>query len=118
MHLARLAPSLDDVAPGFERALVGQSREAPAIFKHAGIYFLFTSGCTGWEPNRAEVFYSRCGRCPWQFSAVVCSKHAGLALSSPAAPALTSPCLRLGFQVQLLLQASCAHQKCQGCEAR
>ena len=66
MHLARLAPSLDDVAPGYERALVGQSREAPAIFKHAGVYYLFTSGCTGWEPNRAEVFYSRRGRCPRQ----------------------------------------------------
>ena len=63
MHLARLAPSLDSVAPGFERALVGQSREAPVILKHAGVYFLFTSGCTGWAPNRAEVFYSRCGRC-------------------------------------------------------
>ena len=61
MHFARLAPNLDNVAPGFERALVGQSREAPVIFKHAGVYFLFTSGCTGWEPNRAEVFYSRCG---------------------------------------------------------
>ena len=61
MHIARLAPNLDDVAPGFERALVGQSRESPVIFKHAGVYFLFTSGCTGWEPNRAEVFYSRCG---------------------------------------------------------
>ena len=61
MHMARLAPNLDNVAPGFERALVGQSRESPVIFKHAGVYFLFTSGCTGWEPNRAEVFYSRCG---------------------------------------------------------
>ena len=59
MHFARLAPSLDDVASCFERALVGKSREAPAIFKHSGLYFLFTSGCTGWEPNRAEVFYSR-----------------------------------------------------------
>ncbi|KAK9833256.1 hypothetical protein WJX81_000360 [Elliptochloris bilobata] len=58
MHLARLASTLDDVVPGFERALVGQSRESPVIFKCAGVYFLFTSGCTGWEPNRAEVFYA------------------------------------------------------------
>ena len=61
MHFARLAPNLDNVAPGFERALVGQERESPVIFKHAGVYFLFTSGCTGWESNRAEVFYSRRG---------------------------------------------------------
>ncbi len=60
MHLSRLTADLCDVAPGFERALVGLSREAPVIFKHTGVYFLFTSGCTGWEPNRAEVFYATC----------------------------------------------------------
>ena len=64
MHFARLAPNLDNVAPGFERALVGQERESPVVFKHAGVYFLFTSGCTGWESNRAEVFYSRSGAPP------------------------------------------------------
>lgn len=30
-------------------------REAPALFKHKGRYYLFTSGCTGWNPNRAEL---------------------------------------------------------------
>jgi len=30
------------------------------MFKAAGHYFLLTSGCTGWEPNRAEVFYATC----------------------------------------------------------
>ena len=44
----------------YVRALVGLSREAPSMFKAVGHYFLFTSGCTGWEPNRAEVFYATC----------------------------------------------------------
>ena len=44
----------------YVRALVGLSREAPSMFKAAGHYFLFTSGCTGWEPNRAEIFYATC----------------------------------------------------------
>lgn len=35
------------------RILVKQMREAPAPFKHNGKYFLITSGCTGWNPNRA-----------------------------------------------------------------
>ena len=62
LHLSRLGADLASVAPDFERALAGQSREAPVIFKHAGAYFLLTSGCTGWEPNRAEVFHATCAK--------------------------------------------------------
>ena len=43
---------------------IGMSREAPAMFKHGGVYFMLTSACTGWNPNRAEVFYARCGAMP------------------------------------------------------
>lgn len=60
MHLSRLSADLCGVAPAFERALVGLSRESPVLFKHAGVYFMLTSGCTGWQPNRAEVFYATC----------------------------------------------------------
>jgi len=28
-------------------------REAPALFKHEGSYYMVTSGCTGWRPNPA-----------------------------------------------------------------
>lgn len=38
----------------FTRNLINQSREAPAVFKHAGKYYLISSGCTGWDPNIAE----------------------------------------------------------------
>ncbi|MGE5568393.1 MAG: glycoside hydrolase family 43 protein [Rhodospirillales bacterium] len=37
------------------RILIGEEREAPAPFKHQGKYYLFTSGCTGWLPNKAAI---------------------------------------------------------------
>jgi hypothetical protein len=37
------------------RILVGMVREAPAIFKQNGLYFLITSACTGWNNNRAML---------------------------------------------------------------
>ena len=37
----------------FTRNFIGQSREAPAVFKHRGKYYMITSGCTGWDPNKA-----------------------------------------------------------------
>ena len=33
----------------------GGHNEAPAIFKKDGIYWMITSGCTGWEPNKARL---------------------------------------------------------------
>lgn len=36
-----------------KRILEGLSREAPALFKRGGKYYLITSGCTGWNPNTA-----------------------------------------------------------------
>jgi beta-galactosidase len=36
-----------------KRIFINESREAPAMFKHNGRYYLVTSGCTGWSPNEA-----------------------------------------------------------------
>ena len=33
----------------------GKSREAPAMFKQNGHYFLITSAATGWDPNQAQI---------------------------------------------------------------
>jgi hypothetical protein len=43
----------------------GSSREAPAIFKQSGRYFLITSGCTGWEPNQAKYATATSMAGPW-----------------------------------------------------
>ncbi|WP_437821101.1 RICIN domain-containing protein [Sorangium sp. So ce1078] len=37
----------------------GGHREAPALFKRNGTYFLLTSGATGWSPNQAKYATSR-----------------------------------------------------------
>ncbi|WP_054028304.1 family 43 glycosylhydrolase [Bacillus sp. FJAT-28004] len=36
----------------------GQYREAPAVMKRSGVYFLVTSACTGWLPNQGAYAYS------------------------------------------------------------
>lgn len=58
MHVSELTPDYLDVKPHYARVLQHLKREAPAVFKHAGLYFMLTSACTGWDPNSAEVFYS------------------------------------------------------------
>lgn len=39
----------------YTRNFEKQYREAPAVFKHQDRYYLLTSGCSGWDPNVAEV---------------------------------------------------------------
>lgn len=36
----------------------GMSREAPAIVKVEGKYYMFSSACTGWDPNQCKLSYS------------------------------------------------------------
>ncbi len=38
----------------FTRNFIDQSREAPAVFKRNGKYYILSSGCTAWDPNQAE----------------------------------------------------------------
>jgi beta-galactosidase len=45
--------------------LFSRHREAPAVFKEGNNYFLITSGCTGWTPNRASVHQSTSLFGPW-----------------------------------------------------
>ncbi|WP_313999122.1 glycoside hydrolase family 88 protein [Xanthocytophaga flava] len=46
--------------------LFSEHREAPALFKYKGNYYLITSGCTGWAPNRASLHTSKSLFGPWQ----------------------------------------------------
>jgi len=43
----------------------GQYREAPAVVKHRGIYFLFTSQAAGWYPSQAAYATARSMSGPW-----------------------------------------------------
>ena len=42
----------------FIRLFPGSQREAPAVFKKDGTYYLISSGCTGWAPNQARYYKS------------------------------------------------------------
>lgn len=55
MHISLLNDDFTKPAGKYARVLVNQTREAPALMKHRGKYYLFTSGCTGWSPNPASV---------------------------------------------------------------
>lgn len=49
----------------FSRNFQGVAREAPAMFKYDGTYYLITSGATGWDPNPARYATSPTPIGPW-----------------------------------------------------
>ncbi|HLA58035.1 MAG TPA: family 43 glycosylhydrolase, partial [Puia sp.] len=53
MHICPLSEDYLSPTSNFNRILIDQRREAPALFKHNGKYFLITSLCSGWSPNAA-----------------------------------------------------------------
>ena len=50
----------------FTRNFIGMSREAPAVFKKDGKYYMLSSGCTGWDPNQAELAVADSIMGPWK----------------------------------------------------
>ena len=53
MHVSLLSDDYLKPVGKVVRVFEGQYREAPAVFKRKGLYYVVTSGCTGWYPNRA-----------------------------------------------------------------
>ncbi|MFG2769832.1 RICIN domain-containing protein [Streptomyces sp. NPDC048350] len=49
----------------------GKYREAPALFKRNGVYFMLTSGNSGWEPNQQQYATATDIRGPWTAMASV-----------------------------------------------
>eukprot|EP00873_Tetraselmis_striata_P038540 jgi/Tetstr1/458804/TSEL_045188.t1 len=64
-HISELNSTYTGVMPGFQRVFINLQREAPAVFKHEGLYFILTSGCSGWWPNAAEVHVAGSMAGPW-----------------------------------------------------
>jgi len=58
MHVCLLSDDYLAPTPQYKRILIGQKREAPAVFSHEGKYYLITSLCTGWDPNAATYAVS------------------------------------------------------------
>ena len=54
LNIYRLTADYTGVASRIHTLWPGSYREAPAMFKRNGVYFLVTSGATGWQPNQAK----------------------------------------------------------------
>ena len=55
LYISRLTEDyLNPVEGAFTRNFIDQAREAPAVFKRDGKYYIISSGCTGWDPNHAQ----------------------------------------------------------------
>ncbi|KAH0903009.1 hypothetical protein HID58_042512 [Brassica napus] len=66
VHIGPLTEDYLDVEPVMKRIMVGQHREAPAVFKHQNTYYMITSGCTGWAPNEALAHAAESIMGPWE----------------------------------------------------
>jgi hypothetical protein len=55
MHISLLTDDYLKPSGIEKRIFINKSREAPAMFRRNGKYYLITSGCTGWAPNPAVL---------------------------------------------------------------
>ena len=65
LHIAELTGDYLHHTGRYTRVAPGGQNEAPAIFKHDGVYWMITSGCTGWAPNEARMFSAPSIMGPW-----------------------------------------------------
>jgi beta-galactosidase len=68
MHVSLLTDDYLAQSGKFTRNFVTkplQGREAPAVFKYDGKFFMITSGCTAWDPNPAEYAMASSMLGPW-----------------------------------------------------
>ncbi|NIR03364.1 MAG: family 43 glycosylhydrolase, partial [Gemmatimonadales bacterium] len=66
LRIARLSEDYTRPTGDFTRSFVNRYREAPAMFRHDGRYYLITSGCSGWTPNAAQHAVGEAAMGPWR----------------------------------------------------
>lgn len=66
LHIAELTDDYQKHSGRYIRIFPGGHNEAPTIFKKDGVYYMITSGCTGWDPNEARMFSAKSIWGPWQ----------------------------------------------------
>jgi beta-xylosidase len=66
LHIVQLDDTYLEPTEIEVRAFIDRSREAPAVFKHHGKYYIISSGCTGWDPNAAELAVAGAPLGPWK----------------------------------------------------
>jgi beta-xylosidase len=65
LHIAQLTDDYLSHNGKYVRAFVSRFMEAPALFKHNGLYYMIMSGTTGWEPNAARAAVAPSIWGPW-----------------------------------------------------
>lgn len=58
LHIYRLSDDYLAIDEHVKTLWPGQYREAPAVMKRDGVYFMVTSACTGWAPNQGKYAVS------------------------------------------------------------
>ena len=65
LHFNRLNDEYTAPTGEYYRVMEGLSREAPVVFKRDGRYYLLSSGCSGWDPNQAQIAVADSLQGPW-----------------------------------------------------
>ncbi|MTE17894.1 family 43 glycosylhydrolase [Streptomyces sp. TRM43335] len=65
LHIYRLTDDYTRVASLVANPWPGGHREAPALFERDGVYFMLTSGATGWSPNQQKYATATSLAGPW-----------------------------------------------------
>ncbi|WP_031475268.1 RICIN domain-containing protein [Streptomyces bicolor] len=65
LHIYRLTSDYTGIAALVADPWHGGHREAPALFKRNGVYFMLTSGATGWNPNQQQYATATSIAGPW-----------------------------------------------------
>jgi hypothetical protein len=72
LHISQLSEDYLRPVGRYIRIFAGRFHEAPALMKHGGRYFLFTSDCTGWAPNTTRLSWAPSIWGPWEELATPC----------------------------------------------
>ncbi|MFI9827506.1 RICIN domain-containing protein [Streptomyces sp. NPDC051913] len=65
LHIYKLNASYTGIDSLVANPWVGGHREAPALFKRGGVYFMLTSGATGWSANQQQYATATSLAGPW-----------------------------------------------------
>ncbi|MFE0471756.1 RICIN domain-containing protein [Streptomyces sp. NPDC058947] len=65
LQIYRLTADYTGIASLVANPWPGGHREAPALFKRDGVYFMLTSGATGWNPNQQQYATATHLAGPW-----------------------------------------------------
>ncbi|MEV8598964.1 RICIN domain-containing protein [Streptomyces griseoviridis] len=65
LHIYRLTADYTGIVSRVANPWPGGHREAPALFKRGGVYFMLTSGATGWSANQQQYATASSPAGPW-----------------------------------------------------